>query len=201
MSIKVSDLILQATSGYSGFSGMSGFVPGGSGYSGISGYSGQSGQSGFVPGGSGYSGYSGFSGHSGPGGSSGYSGYSGQVNTGQVARVTCSTTQVITSIDVTTPTIVNVDTPTINPYTIIDTVNHKITPTQAGYYQVDGCIACNPPDTTGEVFIQAFIVKNDSTYSPGQAFDVNGAEQGITSYISLLAADIIYCNGTTDYLQ
>ena len=68
------------------------------------------------------------------------------------------------------------------------TTNYRFTPTVAGYYQVNGII-CTPSNTT----ITVGIYKNGALFKTGT---------GTTTYgINVAMAALIYCNGSTDYLE
>jgi len=95
------------------------------------------------------------------------------------------------SITNNTPTKVTLDTE------IFDTNNNfassRFTPTVAGYYQLNGVVRVTGTSLTGAI---AEIYKNGSVYCYGQAFDG-------TSTISaqVVVSEIIYLNGTTDYVE
>ena len=67
--------------------------------------------------------------------------------------------------------------------------NSTFTPTVAGYYQVSASIRVNSSSTT----IRMMIWKNGSQYKIGT--DVN-------TYVNNgLVTTLVYCNGTTDYIE
>jgi len=156
------------TSGYSGISGLSGYSSdsGYSGYSSVSGYSGKSGYSGYSGigtsgysgiGTSGYSGQSfvgssGYSGYSSDSGYSGKSGYSGFVNVAESLRAYATTAQTVKKLIWTKVTI---DTVSFGPVDFVDATHHRIQPTIAGYYQINGQVTFNP-EITGNAIIALF---------------------------------------------
>jgi hypothetical protein len=76
------------------------------------------------------------------------------------------------------------------------TTNYRFTPTVAGYYQINGCIRIGLGSGTTTGFSYAAIYKNSSLYKIGVASNaaVNGG-----SVFSV--SDIVYCNGSTDYVE
>jgi hypothetical protein len=68
----------------------------------------------------------------------------------------------------------------------------RFTPTVAGYYQINARYGWTPY-TTGYNFISIF--KNGSLYQRGNAISPNGNYAGVT------ATGVVYCNGTTDYIE
>jgi hypothetical protein len=72
------------------------------------------------------------------------------------------------------------------------TTNYRFTPNVAGYYQINAMLAANGTTITA---IVTDIRKNGSTYT-------NNVLQGTFSPTSCLAvSDLIYMNGSTDYLE
>ena len=73
-----------------------------------------------------------------------------------------------------------------------NTTNYRFTPTVAGYYEVTVSVRDNTGAATGT--IRAQIFKNGSAYTTSIA---NNTTNGMTS----LATNLIYMNGSTDYLE
>lgn len=91
---------------------------------------------------------------------------------------------------------IGIDTDSFDPANISDLPNNRITPTKAGYYIV---IAQAAMDTNSKnLQILCSIYKNGSSAIRGNRIINSGA---ITSQLYVLATDIIYLNGTTDYLE
>jgi hypothetical protein len=67
--------------------------------------------------------------------------------------------------------------------------NYRFTPTVAGYYQVTGCM-----ETTGTPTYQYMAI-----YKNGSLFKRNSV--GSSPGTSVTVAALIYCNGSTDYLE
>ena len=67
----------------------------------------------------------------------------------------------------------------------------RFTPTVAGYYQVNGNMRCGGTSKTVAVVA---IYKNGSSYGYGN--QING-----TSAIQLVVSEIVYLNGSTDYVE
>jgi len=73
--------------------------------------------------------------------------------------------------------------------------SYKITPTIAGYYQVNGLIQWTSDTDSGSEYGSAL-------YKNGVAVTVNLGEcSGAGDKVSQPASDVIYCNGSTDYLE
>jgi hypothetical protein len=72
-----------------------------------------------------------------------------------------------------------------------NTTNYRFTPTVAGYYQVDGCVA----SSNAAAVILSSIYKNGSRFKDGSLVAVQS--QGGWSNSSSL----IYFNGSTDYVE
>ena len=70
------------------------------------------------------------------------------------------------------------------------TTNYRFTPTVAGYYQFTGCIAMAAATSSGWT---AF-------YKNGSAFKY-GAQISTTSGGAFASTALIYCNGSTDYVE
>lgn len=72
------------------------------------------------------------------------------------------------------------------------TTNHRFQPLVAGYYQLNGCVQINQ----GAGYASCMIYKNGSVHSAGnQLFPMNGTTDIVT------VADIVYLNGSTDYVE
>jgi hypothetical protein len=74
-----------------------------------------------------------------------------------------------------------------------NTTNNRFQPTVAGYYQINGCAYFS---TTGSITSWFFFIyKNGAIHSYG-----NGAQvTGVVVFASV--ADVIYLNGSTDYIE
>jgi len=72
------------------------------------------------------------------------------------------------------------------------TTNYRFTPTVAGYYQVNGTCYFGTV-TTGLGII--LIYKNGSYYS------LNGTSLTATNQAYLTVSGLVYCNGSTDYIE
>ena len=70
--------------------------------------------------------------------------------------------------------------------------NYRFTPTVAGYYQINGAVAC----TVNTNYLAASIYKNGAAFAVGSYIGV-GTPAGAGSSVST----IIYMNGTTDYIE
>ena len=71
--------------------------------------------------------------------------------------------------------------------------NSRFTPTVAGYYQVNASIDLGAP-TLANGFVA--IYKNGGLYNQGGGFGTGSFGEFIAT-----TADIVYCNGTTDYIE
>ena len=70
--------------------------------------------------------------------------------------------------------------------------NYRFTPTVAGYYQINGKFA----STVSTTLLVITIYKNGSEFIRGAD---NRVSQGASSTVQVNA--LVYCNGTTDYLE
>jgi hypothetical protein len=73
------------------------------------------------------------------------------------------------------------------------TTNYRFTPTVAGYYQISG--AASYSTTTNNYGVAALIYKNGSAYAWGTATATT------SMYSSAQVGSLIYCNGSTDYIE
>jgi len=98
------------------------------------------------------------------------------------------------SIDADVRTKVAIDTISFDTEGVVDIANSRIIPTLPGYYVVMGNVrAIAVPD--GE-WVSANIYKNGELVAYGTIDN-----QGAAGYSSSSASDLIYMNGTTDYLE
>jgi len=67
----------------------------------------------------------------------------------------------------------------------------RFTPTVAGYYQINGSVQINGTTT----FLNAIIYKNGSVYKYGTYIPTS-----LSDPVSVIS-DIVYCNGSTDYIE
>lgn len=109
------------------------------------------------------------------------------------ARARCTTAQ---SIPADTITLVTIDTDTFDPANITDLTNRRITPTLAGYYQVNGQVAVNNLPNTA--YLVGYIYKTGSEAAIG-AISVNSS--GTTARVASSVSDVVYLNGSTDYVD
>jgi hypothetical protein len=70
------------------------------------------------------------------------------------------------------------------------------TPTVAGYYQINCCAEVS--GATNATYVEVFIYKNGSVYSYNQ---YNAAPTAIFNTATAPISDIVYCNGSTDYVE
>jgi hypothetical protein len=76
------------------------------------------------------------------------------------------------------------------------TTNYRFTPTVAGYYQIQGCVATNWL-TSQFSFYSVSIYKNGSEYVRSAL----NASATLANYPSLNVSSVIYFNGSTDYVE
>jgi hypothetical protein len=88
----------------------------------------------------------------------------------------------------------NVNSGTIDPDGIVDTVNLKITPKKAGYYRVF-TIATGGENPSN--FMEAALFKNGASSAGG----LNASGNSDVVYLQAQVNHLIYMNGTTDYVQ
>jgi hypothetical protein len=107
-----------------------------------------------------------------------------------VARAVVTTQQ---NIPNTISTLIGI-TGMVDPNGWINSSTNQFKPNIAGYYQVYGATGYNSV-ATGAGSIQLILLKNGNPYS----FGINGGSNGITNPQPQVT-DIVYLNGTTDYL-
>jgi hypothetical protein len=90
-----------------------------------------------------------------------------------------------------TPTLVALGYDTFQVGCSVNTSTYQITPQAAGYYKVVGSVQFY----SGAAQIYAFLYKNGSLISQAQGW------LGGTGYISVQVSDLIFFNGTSDYVQ
>jgi hypothetical protein len=108
---------------------------------------------------------------------------------GAAFRAYRATTQQTISAATTTKVAFNAETFDTNS-NYDPTTNYRFTPTVAGYYQVNANVAF----TTGAG--QLSLYKNGSNYQTGTEVTYNASLGG-----HLPISDIVYCNGSTDYIE
>ena len=73
------------------------------------------------------------------------------------------------------------------------TTNYRFTPTVAGYYAISGAIAINAPSSNTGAY--AIIYKNGTGYAAA------GGSGNTAMYPFPSVSSIVYCNGSTDYVE
>ena len=99
------------------------------------------------------------------------------------------------TVTLNTATKVAIDTENFDTNSNFDTTNNRFTPTVAGYYQVNGCLRGNAVTTF--TVITVYIYKNGSENIRTQitaTLNNSGSTQ-------ININNIVYMNGTTDYLE
>ena len=111
-------------------------------------------------------------------------------NWSQVCRIWCDAAAVMTA---NAWTKIPHDTDDYDPDSISDLGNNRITPNKAGYYQVNaGCLVTS---LTGPVVYRLAIYKN------GVAVSQTDVQLTNSGNIGLVLSDIIYFDGSTDYVE
>ena len=90
-------------------------------------------------------------------------------------------------------TVVPIDTVYFDPAALISRSTGEITPTEAGYYQVNASLSISMSESSVDTVV--LILKNGALVSAGSGASSTGA------YLVSAVSDVIYMNGTTDYLQ
>jgi hypothetical protein len=72
--------------------------------------------------------------------------------------------------------------------------NYRFTPTVAGYYQVNGVLRLSAASSLSAGWVS--IYKNGSEYSRGVEYNT-----ALTGVPQLVVSDIVYFNGSTDYVE
>ena len=92
------------------------------------------------------------------------------------------------------PTKILIDTISFNTESVIDIANSRIIPNLPGYYVVMGSVGAS--DVPDGRLVNAMIYKNGAWASYGTIDHQGGAGRSSSS-----VSDLIYMNGTTDYLE
>lgn len=90
---------------------------------------------------------------------------------------------------------ITIDTEKFDTNSNFDTSTNRFTPTVAGYYQVNGCLRGIVVTTL--TVIRCDIYKNGATYAQTRITGTLGANTATSAFVS----DVIYMNGSTDYLE
>ena len=90
---------------------------------------------------------------------------------------------------------VNINTENFDTASCFDTTLYRFTPTVAGYYQVNGCVAGSASATFTQ--INAYIYKNGALIFRSQLSATLTAGAQTKTNI----ATLVYMNGSTDYLE
>jgi len=85
--------------------------------------------------------------------------------------------------------LLQIDSETFDTNSNFNTTNYRFTPSVSGYYQINGAVRT----TTGTEFLVAAIFKNGSLHSLGD-------QSNALRFVSTVA-DVIYFNGSTDYVE
>ena len=121
---------------------------------------------------------------------------SGVAGTGPAFSAYTSASQSISNI---TFTKIQINTENFDTNSNFDpTTNYRFTPTVAGYYQVNGCV--NGVASGVIRAVRAYIYKNGSALKLGNFADI-GTGATAATIMSGSVHDLIYMNGTTDYLE
>ena len=105
-----------------------------------------------------------------------------------------ATTSGNTACPTNTYTKIQFNTKTFDTNSCFDaTTNFRFTPNVQGYYQVTGAISFGSYTAS---YVNLSIWKNGSQYGPNGS----GYSAG-TGEVTFTTADLVYCNGTTDYIE
>jgi hypothetical protein len=96
-----------------------------------------------------------------------------------------------TSVSSGTQTKINFDTEDFDTHNCYS--SSRFTPTVAGYYQISAMVAWPTSNTTNVTFI--------AVYKNGSAFRYLQRMPKTAQYIWLTGSTVVYCNGTTDYIE
>jgi hypothetical protein len=115
------------------------------------------------------------------------------VGNGPAFRVVTLTNQTVPH---NTTTVINLDGASIDTSSCVNTANKRVIPNVAGYYQVDAQLLIF--ENTGRTYYYAMYLRKNGSQVATAIFShaaTSGAEQTIST------SSLIYCNGTTDYLD
>jgi hypothetical protein len=119
--------------------------------------------------------------------------------TGPAFRAIRTTNQ---SVNHNTYTKVQLNTETFDTANCYDNAtNYRFTPNVAGYYQVNGVVAIQTAGSSTQVS-QVFLYKNGSNYGANSDFPlVQVIDATAWGRSSVALTDIVYLNGSTDYIE
>jgi len=78
--------------------------------------------------------------------------------------------------------------------------NNRYTPNVAGYYQITAAMQWGTGWAIGSDIVYIYIVKN-GTYSSSSTATMTSDKYVATQYPSSSVGGLMYCNGTTDYIE
>jgi hypothetical protein len=111
--------------------------------------------------------------------------------TGPAFRAYSNNTQTFTTA---TTTKIGINLTNFDTNSYFDITNNRFQPLIAGYYQINGCAYYSTSGTITSWFV--FIFKNGNNNSYG-----NGVATASAGAVFSTVADVIYLNGSTDYLE
>jgi len=88
---------------------------------------------------------------------------------------------------------VNLDTISFDTNSWFDTANNRYTPQIAGYYQFNGIVRVEGVSQTTQI---SFLFKNGVQVTAGDTLRLSTSNP-----VQMSVSDIIYCNGSTDYVE
>jgi hypothetical protein len=98
------------------------------------------------------------------------------------------------SVSSSTDTKVPINTVVYDTNNCFNTSTNRFTPNVAGYYQVQGAVFISPPNNTSGFILQIF--KNGALFQ-----QVHRNQYEVNFNQLACGGTIVYCNGTTDYLE
>lgn len=101
-----------------------------------------------------------------------------------------------TGVTVNTPTRVQLNSVVFDPYGWFDTSSYRFTPKIAGYYRVSGVVASGGTAAAGN-YLLSILYKNGAEYQRMSEVQFGGT----TDALQAVGTTLVYCNGTTDYLE
>jgi hypothetical protein len=81
-----------------------------------------------------------------------------------------------------------------------ETTNYRYQPTVAGYYRIYSSVSLTSSTST-LTYAYTIIKKNGSGYAYGTLWGYSGGSPPSTAFFRSNASDLVYLNGTTDYIE
>jgi len=104
------------------------------------------------------------------------------------------------SISTNTDTQINLTATSFDSNSFFNTTSSVFQPTIAGYYQINWAVYLTNGTTNAMTYAESYIKKNTTINSAGNLLSTNSTTSDVLVFTSV-GSDIVYLNGTTDYVS